>query len=384
MQIPRPRPKEILTSLQVSPGVQVLHIERHMQSAVSWILRAHEAAGGVGISKGYSLLRGSWSPAYPETTGYTIPTMLRVASLLQSDDLRLFALSLADGLLDLMTPEGGVGHFEPSRSSKPIVFDTGQVIFGWLAAFVAGGNRRHIDAAVRAGRWLVGEQHSSGAWVAHQHRARIKVIDTRVAWALVELHLQSGERELLQSARKNLEWALTQQDEDGWFHACSLVRGEDPLTHTLAYTAEGLLECGLLLEEERYVSAAQKVADALIARQRSDGGLASTFGPGWRETSQSSCLTGDCQMACLWLRLYKALSVEAYREAAEKILRFVAGTQMLDSSSANLRGGIAGSYPVYGRYERFKYPNWAAKFFLDALIQLEQVGREQMIESYPG
>ena len=36
-----------------------------------------------------------------------------------------------------------------------------------------------------------------------------------------------------------------------------------------------------------------------------------------------------------------------------------------------VRGGIAGSAPFYGRYERFTYPNWAAKFYVDALLTLQ-------------
>ncbi len=31
-------------------------------------------------------------------------------------------------------------------------------------------------------------------------------------------------------------------------------------------------------------------------------------------------------------------------------------------------GGIAGSVPIWGGYSRFEYPNWAAKFFADALM----------------
>jgi len=31
-------------------------------------------------------------------------------------------------------------------------------------------------------------------------------------------------------------------------------------------------------------------------------------------------------------------------------------------------GGIAGSAPIWGRYSMFEYPNWAAKFFADAMM----------------
>ena len=32
------------------------------------------------------------------------------------------------------------------------------------------------------------------------------------------------------------------------------------------------------------------------------------------------------------------------------------------------RGGIKGSHPIWGGYDPFRYPNWAAKFFVDALL----------------
>jgi len=35
------------------------------------------------------------------------------------------------------------------------------------------------------------------------------------------------------------------------------------------------------------------------------------------------------------------------------------------------RGAVKGSFPVSGGYVRFQYPNWACKFFIDA-ISLER------------
>ena len=33
-----------------------------------------------------------------------------------------------------------------------------------------------------------------------------------------------------------------------------------------------------------------------------------------------------------------------------------------------VRGAIAGSAPIWGDYSRFEFPNWAAKFYADALM----------------
>ena len=43
-------------------------------------------------------------------------------------------------------------------------------------------------------------------------------------------------------------------------------------------------------------------------------------------------------------------------------------TQRLDAADPGVRGGIAGSDPVWGDYLGFTYPNWAAKFTADALL----------------
>ncbi len=352
---------------------EVLDVRHHLEAALDWIRRASAVTADGGVSKGYDLLRGRWAPSYPETTGYTVPTLLNAALLLERPDLEILALSLAGYLLGRAMSEGGVVHWADSNP-HPIVFDTGQVMFGWLAAYRASGEERYLNAARRAGDWLAAVQHRSGAWKAYQHLGVEKVIDTRVAWALLELYDHTQSPAHREAAVRNLDWALWHQDADGWFRQCAFTENEEPFTHTLAYTAEGLFECGCLLGEPRYVSAARRTADALLNRQRSDGGLASAYGPGWRETSRSSCLTGNCQMARLWLRLHEIGADATYCDAARKAIAFVASTQNLETPDPNVRGGIAGSHPIYGRYERFKYPNWAVKFFVDALLALGRVG----------
>jgi len=199
----------------------------------------------------------------------------------------------------------------------------------------------------------------------------VKVIDTRVAWALLELAALVSRRAYADGAERNLNWAVQQQQPNGWFRSAGFLPGEDPFTHTIAYTAEGLLESGLLLGEERYVQSAQQVADVMLRLQRKDGSLAATYDGNWASTSRSSCLTGNCQFALLWLRLHSLSGEPAYLDAARRAVDFVASTQNLRTANPNVRGAIAGSYPIWGSYERFKYPNWAAKFFIDALLALD-------------
>jgi uncharacterized protein YyaL (SSP411 family) len=281
---------------------------------------------------------------------------------------------MSDYLLDARTPEGGVGHWKQREGEwePPVVFDTGQVIFGWLAAWCNTNDPTYLEAATRAADWLISVQDESGAWVQYQHLGTVKVIDTRVAWALLEVAQIAPSPSYVTAAWRNLDWALGQQQDSGWFRHAAFHPAEDPFTHTIAYTAEGLLESGLILNEPRYITAAEKVARVLVARQHPDGFLSSTYDVDWRPTSRSSCLTGNCQMALLWLRFYGLCNETCYLDAARKAMAFVSATQDLQTPNANIRGAIAGSFPFYGRYERFQYPNWAAKFFIDALLALQE------------
>jgi len=349
-----------------------LQIGSHLDGALAWIVRARASGSDGGIPANFDLVRNRWAASYPETTGYTVPTLLACARRLHGPDLRSLALSLADYLLDVGTLEGGVGHWKRRADGPqtPVVFDTGQVILGWLAAWHDTRDARYLDAAVAAAEWLLQAQDETGAWIQYQHLGYAKVIDARVAWAMLKVAQAYPAYTCESAVRSCLDWVLSQQQGNGWFNRAGFQAGRDPFTHTIAYTAEGLLESGILLDEPRYTDASRKVADVLLTLQRTDGSLASTYDDTWHPTSRSSCLTGNCQIALLWHRFYELLGDTRYLEAASRAIAFVAATQNLTSSHPGVRGAIAGSFPVYGRYERLKYPNWAAKFFIDALLAL--------------
>ena len=86
--------------------------------------------------------------------------------------------------------------------------------------------------------------------------------------------------------------------------------------------------------------------------------------------------------ALVWLRLdqfsLNPLNLDPqhgaseFRSLAADALRYVQSCQDLDAPEPGLRGGIKGSQPIWGRYAPLSYPNWAAKFFVDALLLLSQ------------
>ena len=360
----------ILDSARGARGEQQPHAV-HLAAAIDWLCRAqdvrdsHQDSGGV--SAGWSFEDG-WLPSYPETTGYIIETMLAAAELLPRPELVARARRMIDWELSIQQDDGAFpGHFgEPG--SRPVIFNTGQIMHGMVAGYTQLGREDCLAAAVRAGHWLAEQQDADGCWRKFEHNDTPHVYNTRATWPLLATGLIAGDARLVEAAKRNLDWALTQQTASGWFATNAFVPWRSPFTHTIAYAIRGLLESGVLLGEERYLQAALKAGRGLAAVQRQDGWLAGTYRDGWVADAGYSCLTGVAQMSLNWTRLAQATGDDALRENARAALAYLKTTQRLDHDDPAVRGGIAGSAPIWGDYSRFEYPNWAAKFFADALI----------------
>jgi hypothetical protein len=80
------------------------------------------------------------------------------------------------------------------------------------------------------------------------------------------------------------------------------------------------------------------------------------------------CLTGNIQMAIIWMRLYEEIGHSRYLSAAFRMLDHMKALQDINTKKEGIVGGVKGSFPIYGSYAMLKYPNWAAKFFADALM----------------
>jgi hypothetical protein len=249
-----------------------------------------------------------------------------------------------------------------------VIFNTGQIMHGMNVGFERLGRRDCLDAAVRAGYWLVAQQDDDGAFRRFEHNDIPHVYNTRGTWALVKTALLAGDEKLRHAAVRHLDWALAQQTPSGWFASNAFVEGRAPFTHTIAYAIRGFLESGLLLGEPRYVDAAVRAARGVAGRQRTDGWLAGTFGDGWTSQDTYSCLTGIAQMCICWSRLRDGAGEPGFEANIESGIAYLKSSQRLSDPADEVRGGIAGSWPIWGAYSRFEFPNWAAKFFADALM----------------
>ncbi len=347
-----------------------------LDAAAAWLARAQDATGTGGVAAHYDTSTQKWAGAYPETTGYIIETLLRYADFAGQPDYRERALRMAAWESDIQLPDGGVraGTLDATQVA-PTIFNTGQVLFGWTAAWQATQDGRVRDSLVRACDWLVAAQDPDGAWrrFASPFTARaLNTYNTRVAFGLAQAGKALDEQRYLDAAVRNVEWALTQMRANGWLANNDLEDNAHPLTHTIAYATRGILEVGVITGQDRFVDAATKIARAVAAVQRKDGALPGRLNADWQAAAHWSCVTGNAQMAIVWQRLARETGDAMWQSHADRAIDFSLSVQDPTHIQPEIRGGLPGSWPRSGAYMRHRYPNWAAKFFMDAvLLKLE-------------
>jgi Squalene-hopene cyclase C-terminal domain len=337
----------------------------HLEAAEAWLKRAHGRCGDDGVSYGYSV-RGGWRDSYRETSGYIATTFFNLARQRGDAEYRERALRIARWLLGVQNTDGSFSN--PRYGEAGIVFDTGQVLFGLVRAAEETADASFADGAERAAGWLVDIADRDLRWTRSEHLGTPHVYNARTAWALLRLNQSRSRSQRTQVARANLDWALAEQHASGFFSECAFERDADPFTHTIAYAAQGLLESGLLLGDTQYIDAARRCADAALALMTPDGFLPGQITVSGLPAARYCCLTGNCQFAIVWARLFEKTGDERYRRGAIAATDYVMACQDIETPNPDVRGAIAGSFPLWGRYAPLSYPNWAAKFFIDAML----------------
>ncbi|MGH7531918.1 MAG: hypothetical protein ACREL4_01395, partial [Gemmatimonadales bacterium] len=304
------------------------------------------------------------------------PTLYFAARQLGRMDLYRRAEQAARWELTIQDESGAIPGGVVGQESGPAVFNTGQVMLGWLRAWTETDDPVFGAAARRAGQYLISVLDADGIWRRGNSRfARpdATLYNARAAWALAVAGARCESPAFTAGAKMALAAVVRQQHANGWFPHCCLTDPERPLVHTLAYTTRGLLEGGVLLRESRFIAAAVQAASAMANALKSDGSLSGRFDANWGAAARWSCLTGLAQMVNIWLRLYEATGARRWLDPATRALRFLKATQNRTSSDDGLRGGIKGSFPVSGDYGRHQVLSWATKFFADALLRHDRM-----------
>jgi hypothetical protein len=173
------------------------------------------------------------------------------------------------------------------------------------------------------------------------------------------------------AAERVLEHSCARRQENGSFEGWGFEPGKPAFTHTIAYTLQGFAESSRLTEDMAWRDAVLPALEKLRKSAELNGGrLPGSFDNAWRPDKSYECITGSAQVAACFLLADQLDPDPRWVNAAAKLVDRVIASQAAPLSPAPT-GGVPGSVPLYGAYMWMRYPNWAAKFGIDAVLRLE-------------
>jgi len=340
-----------------------------LEDAVNWLLKSQEMMKDQGFGS-YHIIN-KWSSSYPETSGYIIPTLIEFGEKTNNKAIIKKAISSADWLVEIQKESGGWQGGRVEDDNPEIVFNTGQIIRGLLAVYKITKENKYLDSVVRAADWLCSVQSKEGFWKQNALMNRERVYDSYMDVPLILIYFLTSKKKYLEVAQKNIDWIINKkQKSNGWFEDCdnTIKNNDRPILHTISYTVDGLLDSGIILCDDKMIEAAVKPAKILLEKFQKDGILNGRFNSNW-EGSEYMLLTGCAQISIIWMKLYKIGKGKEYLEAAKKMNTILVAIQKRGKKeSLDTKGALSGSFPIWGRYEPFAFPNWATKYFVDSLM----------------
>ena len=355
--------------------------EVHLGACLDWLKQAQAHTPDGGFAALYYPETRHWDMSYPETTGYILNTFLVYGAQKNNAELTALAEKAGEFEMAIQQPSGATGEPYARVTAHPRSFNTGQVLLGFCALYAFTKQPRYLEAAERAGRWLMRNVDGDGRFVRHTY-AGPHSYKVRVAWALYLLADQTGATAFARCANRITDWTLAQAQETGWFAATSLTEPTKPWTHLINYTLVGLVQILHMqrsdVENDRINALLHRAAHGICREQdrrkkSAPGafvmGQPGTYLPNWTSSDAWSCLTGNAQGAFFLMRYHELSGLPRFADTAEEIIDDLKTVHLLDGvQDPGLRGALWGSWPPQGSYCSWTVPNWGVKFFADALL----------------
>ena len=348
-----------------------MKINKSIEEHYSFLKRSVAVNKGKGSSAYYSKIRHPlrfWSKAYPETTGYLIPSLMRIQEQEDIDtsvEVEQCMRWLAE---DVQFKDGGFPSLY-AGNTRPSLFNSAQIALGFHA--YGSRNSSYKVQELKLVNWL-SKQLEEGKKEIHYRGDFIPSYYTRVVWPCL-LMSQKHEHVVLQHlAEKLLKTLLLRIDKD-FFPLKSGFQGDKAFTHTLAYTVRGLMESAILLDDSDLLQLCRNQIDAQISSlKKHQLRFAGCYMPSWEGDFSFRCLTGEWQWVIIFLKAFQLFKEQKYFSLAEELIHRLDSTHFLYP-----KGAVLGSKPLWGAYMPWKAPNWAAKFALDALLLYKKLDNDK-------
>jgi len=345
-----------------------------LRELASWFKHNQSVMEDKGFGTFY--FESGWTSSYPETTGYIVPTLLEYSQFDNKDEFESIVKDALEWLVSIQKPSGGWQSGYVHQNGDEIVFNTGQVLRGLTAGFNHFKEKKYLDCAIKACEWLVSIQNENGSFDKNVYLDRVRVYDSYVVAPMLEVYNLSKIESFKTCAVKNIEWIIREKQLDnGWFQDCdnTIHKNDKPILHTISYTIDGILDCGIYLNNSDFIEAATIPADVLLNKFHKEGGLSGRFDKDWNGSEQL-ITTGCAQISIIWEKLFTLTGDKKYQQGFQNMNKLLVAIHQRDTpETEDTRGAIFGSFPLWGRYESFGCPNWASKYMMDSLLfQLKQ------------
>ena len=359
---------------------------RHnIEKALHFLIKSVDNNTG-GSSAFYSKFRNpfnGWSAPYPETTGYIIPTFFEASKIEGYHYITQYAIKMADWIISLQYQDGALpgGLYQANNNNQGSIFNTAQMIIGLVAAYQHTKKDKYIDSALKAAKWLSNNQENDGTWKKfHYQKEFFPSYDTRVAWPMLQTGIICNDSQIQLAAIKTLDFINKKTQSNGMIKDCGFKPDSYAFLHTIAYTIRGFLESYLLTKNEEYYNTAYNLANKLLRKFELRKKLGGAYYENFKEINWYRCLTGEAQIVIIWLKLFEITDDIRFVNTSSKLLDDLCKTQPMQNTLLLKSGGLKGSQPYFGRYISFRQPNWATKFFIDAML-LEETAYKNIEET---
>ena len=231
-----------------------------------------------------------------------------------------------------------------------------------------------LDAGSRGAKWLATGVGQDGLWPKGDYQSiQTPSYYTHVAWPMLEIWQLNQETKVREAAERHLDKILTRIKNNGVISHWGFKDNGPAFTHTIAYTIRGFQESARLIDDyERYAAPMEATLEVIYRKSElNNGKLAGSFDEEWQAIGNFVCLTGNAQLAICLLIMESQKRDLRLVNASAKLIDFVAKVQRQSTPFKGVNGGVAGSYPLWGKYMIGRYPNWAAKYFCDALLIIQ-------------
>jgi len=332
------------------------------KNSLQWLIRSIEATGNKGSSHIFARWRyplGGWHLGYPETTGYIIETLIKYHPIFPELDLRDHAMQSAKWLVTQQLPNGSFPALL-SGNQTPSFFNSGMIALGLLEVLKQEKQESIMVSLKRLVAWL--HQLDWGKTIYNGPSYY-----TRAMWAYYLLAQTLSDQLLKKKIEQQMDNMKNRITTEMSVKSWGFESKDQAFTHTIAYTWRGFYEYGQVTGKKEFLDQSTAFCKKLLSLYQTHNKLAGSYNTEWCGDYSFLCLTGHAQLSYLAQEIGWQTQNQPILQLGRALMEDILDHQSTGRVDPELKGAVAGSYPIWGKYMRFKHPNWAVKFYLDAL-----------------